>query len=48
MKSTNPIEEIQKLKDDNEFFKRKFKEAKRENKRLRKEIEELKKNLDSF
>jgi hypothetical protein len=48
MKSANPIEESQRLRDDVEFFKRKFKEAKRENKTLRNEIIELKKNLDSF
>lgn len=48
MKDTNPIEEIQKLKEDNEFFKRKFKEAKKENQILRKEIEFLKKNLEKF
>lgn len=48
MKKINPIEEIQKLRDDIEFFKRKFKEAKKENLMLRKEIAELKKNLDSF
>ena len=45
---TNLIEENQKLRDDNEFFKQKFKQAKKENQRLRREIEELKKNLDSF
>jgi len=48
MKKTNPIEEFQKLRDDKEFFKRKFKEAKKENRRLRREVEELKKNLDRF
>lgn len=48
MKKTNPIEEIQKLKDDSEFFKQKFKEAKKENLMLRKEVEFLKKNLESM
>ena len=48
MKKTNPIEEIQTLRDDSEFFKRKFKEAKKENQILRKEIEFLKKNLKSM
>lgn len=48
MKQTNLIEKTQKLIDDNEFFKRKFKEVKKENRMLRKENAELKKNLDSF
>ena len=42
------IEENQKLKINIEFLKRKFKEAKKENRMLREEIAELKKNLDSF
>jgi hypothetical protein len=48
MKQTSIIEEIQKLKKDNEYLKEKFSEAKeiiREKDRI---IEELKKNLDSF
>jgi predicted nuclease with TOPRIM domain len=48
MKKTNLIEENQKLKDDNEYFKQKFKEAKKENRMLREENEELKKNLENF
>ena len=48
MKKTNPIEEIQKLKEDSDFFKRKFKEAKKENQILRKEVEFLKKNFESM
>ena len=48
MKKTNPIQEIQKLSEDSEFFKRKFKEAKKENLILRKEVEFLKKNLESM
>ena len=48
MKKTNPIEENQKLKNDIEFIKLKFKETKKENLMLRKENAELKKNLDSF
>jgi len=48
MKKTNPIKEIQKLREDNDFFKRKFKEAKKENLMLRKEVEFLKKNLESM
>lgn len=48
MKQTNLIEKTQKLIDDNEFFKRKFKEVKKENRMLRKENAELKKNLDNF
>ncbi len=48
MKSTNPIEENQKLREDNEYLTRKFKEAKKENRMLREEVAELKKNLDSF
>ena len=46
MKSTNPIEESHKLKADNEYILRKYKEVKQENKDLRKENAELKKNLE--
>ena len=48
MKSKNPIEESQKLKDDIDFLKIKYKEVKKENLKLRKENSELKKNLDNF
>jgi len=48
MKQTNPLEENQKLKIDKEYFEKKFKEVKKENIALKKEIEILKKNLDSF
>jgi len=48
MKQTNPIEESQKLKIDKEYFEQKFKEVKKENLELRKEIEILKKNLEQF
>lgn len=48
MKQTNLIEEYQELKNDNEYLERKFKEVKKENLDLRKEIEFLKKNLDSM
>lgn len=46
MKQTNPIEEYQKLKNDNEYLERKFEEVKKENLELRKEIQFLKKNLE--
>lgn len=48
MKQTNPIEENQKLKNDNDYLERKFKEVKKENIELRKENEFLKKNLEKF
>lgn len=48
MKSKNPIEENQKLKDDNDFLKIKYKRVRKENLELRKEIKELKKNLECF
>jgi len=48
MKTKNPIEESQKLKEDIDFLKVKYKEVKEENFELRKENAELKKNLDSF
>lgn len=48
MKQTNLIEENQKLKNDKEYFERKFKEVRRENSGLRKENEFLKKNLDNM
>ena len=48
MKQTNPLEENQKLKIDKEYIEEKFKEVKKENIALKKEIEILKKNLDSF
>jgi len=44
----NLIKEIQKLENDNEFFKQKFKEVKEENLKLKKENAELKKNLANF
>jgi cell division protein FtsB len=48
MKAINPIEENQKLKSDVEYERQKRKEAEKENMMLRKEIAELKKNLDAF
>ena len=48
MKAINPIEENQKLKSDVKYERQKRKEAEKENRMLRKEIAELKKNLDAF
>ncbi len=42
------IEENKELKDDLDYFERKFKEVKRENLDLKKENAELKKNLANF
>ena len=48
MRSKNPIEENQRLKIDKEYFEQKFKEVRKKNLELRKEIEFLKKNLDNM
>lgn len=48
MKTKNPIEESQKLENDLEYEIMRRKNAEKEIIKLRKEITELKKNLDNF
>jgi len=48
MKQKNIISEVQKLENDLEFYKQKYSEVKEENLKLKKEVEDLKKNLANF
>lgn len=48
MRRTNLIEEIQELKRNLDYEREKRKETEKENIQLKKEIEILKKNLESF
>ncbi len=48
MKKTNILEEIHKAKSNEEYFKGKFKETKKENKFLKKKLNYLKELLENM